>query len=76
MSVCRYQIRSRSGTAGKSRREGFVLEGMAVELTVSLGFTKQRHEVQPDVYCKRLGLPVPISVSVKQGQTADLWVSH
>ncbi|CED83980.1 mitochondrial rho 1 [Phaffia rhodozyma] len=38
-----------------------------------LDLAQQRHEVQPDVYCKRLGLPVPISVSVRQGQTADLW---
>lgn len=34
---------------------------------------KQRHEVQPDVYCRRLGLQVPVAVSVKTGQTADVF---
>ncbi|KAG9306215.1 hypothetical protein G9A89_016119 [Geosiphon pyriformis] len=34
---------------------------------------QQRHEVQPDVYCRQLGLAVPISVSVRLEQTADLW---
>lgn len=33
----------------------------------------QRHEVQPDVYCRRLGLQVPVAVSVKTGQTADVF---
>lgn len=33
----------------------------------------QRHEVQPDVYCRRLFLQVPISVSVITGQTADVF---
>ncbi|KAF8827534.1 hypothetical protein HHX47_DHR4000397 [Lentinula edodes] len=32
-----------------------------------------RHEVQPDVYCRRLGLQVPVSVSVKTNQTADVF---
>ncbi|KAF6746710.1 EF hand associated-domain-containing protein [Ephemerocybe angulata] len=37
-------------------------------------FRIQRHEVQPDVYCRRLRLQVPVAVSVKTGQTAvDLW---
>ncbi|KAH9936174.1 mitochondrial Rho 1 [Fomitopsis serialis] len=34
---------------------------------------QQRHEVQPDVYCRRLGLQVPVAVSVKTGQTADVF---
>ena len=33
----------------------------------------QRHEVQPDVYCRRLGMQVPVAVSVKTGQTADVF---
>ncbi|KAG6335562.1 hypothetical protein ID866_3525 [Astraeus odoratus] len=33
----------------------------------------RRHEVQPDVYCRRLGLHVPVAVSVKTGQTADVF---
>lgn len=38
-----------------------------------LDLALQRHEVQPDVYCRRLGLQVPVAVSVKTGQTADLF---
>ncbi|CAG8461994.1 8997_t:CDS:10 [Acaulospora morrowiae] len=38
-----------------------------------LDLVQQRHEVQPDVYCRNLGLAVPLSVSVKNQQTADLW---
>lgn len=38
-----------------------------------IDFGYQRHEVQPDVYCRRLGLQVPVAVSVKDGQTADVF---
>ncbi|CAG8763401.1 18740_t:CDS:10, partial [Dentiscutata erythropus] len=38
-----------------------------------LDLVQQRHEVQPDVYCRSLGLAVPLCVSVKKQQTADLW---
>ncbi|TDL16223.1 mitochondrial Rho GTPase [Rickenella mellea] len=38
-----------------------------------LDLAQQRHEVQPDVYCRRLGLQVPVSVSVKDMQTADVF---
>ncbi|KAK2465261.1 hypothetical protein APHAL10511_002615 [Amanita phalloides] len=38
-----------------------------------LDLALQRHEVQPDVYCRRLGLQVPVSVSVKTGQLADVF---
>ncbi|KAF9067133.1 P-loop containing nucleoside triphosphate hydrolase protein [Rhodocollybia butyracea] len=38
-----------------------------------LDLAQQRHEVQPDVYCRRLGLQVPVSVSVKTNQTADVF---
>ncbi|KAF9019193.1 mitochondrial Rho GTPase [Hymenopellis radicata] len=38
-----------------------------------LDLAQQRHEVQPDVYCRRLLLQVPVSVSVKTGQTADVF---
>ncbi|KAF9454690.1 mitochondrial Rho 1 [Macrolepiota fuliginosa MF-IS2] len=38
-----------------------------------LDLALQRHEVQPDVYCRRLGLQVPVSVSVKDGQMADVF---
>lgn len=38
-----------------------------------LDLAHQRHEVQPDVYCRRLGLQVPVAVSVKTGELADLF---
>ncbi|KAF8555705.1 mitochondrial Rho GTPase [Imleria badia] len=38
-----------------------------------LDLAQQRHEVQPDVYCRRLGLQVPVAVSIKTGQTADVF---
>lgn len=38
-----------------------------------LDLAMQRHEVQPDVYCERLNLAVPFAVSVKAGETADLF---
>jgi len=34
---------------------------------------EKRHEVQPDVYCKRLGLQMPVAVSMKTGQIADVF---
>ena len=34
---------------------------------------QQRHEVQPDVYCRNLGVAAPISISVKARQMADLF---
>ena len=33
----------------------------------------QRNDVQPDVYCRHLGLAAPISISVKSRQMADLF---
>ena len=33
----------------------------------------QRHEVQPDTYCRKLSLRVPLAVSVKRGELADLY---
>ncbi|KZV93467.1 mitochondrial Rho GTPase [Exidia glandulosa HHB12029] len=38
-----------------------------------LDLAHQRHEVQPDVYCRRLGIQVPVAVSVKAGELADLF---
>lgn len=38
-----------------------------------LDLAQQRHEVQPDVYCRRLNLQVPVAVSVKTGQIADVF---
>ncbi|KAI9468531.1 MAG: EF hand associated-domain-containing protein [Benjaminiella poitrasii] len=38
-----------------------------------LDLVTQRFEVQPDIYCRNLGLAVPLSVSVKENQMADLY---
>lgn len=38
-----------------------------------LDLVPQRFEVQPDVYCRNLGLPVPVSLSLKQHVTADIY---
>ncbi|KAI9510604.1 P-loop containing nucleoside triphosphate hydrolase protein [Russula earlei] len=38
-----------------------------------LDLAQQRHEVQPDVYCRRLHLRVPVAVSVKTGHIADVF---
>ncbi|WVO18243.1 mitochondrial Rho GTPase 1 [Cryptococcus depauperatus] len=40
-----------------------------------LDLAQQRHEVQPDVYCRRLGLPPPIAVSARSGQLLNLWAA-
>jgi len=37
-----------------------------------LDLALQRHEVQPDVYCGRLGLDVPLAVSVRKSRRADV----
>jgi len=34
---------------------------------------QQRYEVQPDTYCRNLGLAVPICISVKSNEMADLY---
>lgn len=44
-------------------------------LRPSLVVLAQRHEVQPDVYARRLGLPVPLSVSAKLGPLPNLWTT-
>ncbi|GAA6013466.1 hypothetical protein JCM10207_008859 [Rhodosporidiobolus poonsookiae] len=38
-----------------------------------LDLAQQRHEVQPDTYCRKLSLRVPLAVSVKRGELADLF---
>lgn len=38
-----------------------------------LDLAQQRHEVQPDVYCRRLLLQVPVALSVKTGELADVF---
>ncbi|GAA5881664.1 hypothetical protein JCM3774_005712 [Rhodotorula dairenensis] len=38
-----------------------------------LDLAQQRHEVQPDTYCRKLSIRVPLAVSVKRGELADLY---
>ncbi|KAK4051643.1 ERMES complex Ca(2+)-binding regulatory GTPase gem1 [Microbotryomycetes sp. JL201] len=38
-----------------------------------LDLAQQRHEVQPDTYCRKLSLRVPVAVSVRRGQLAGLF---
>ncbi|KAK4686292.1 phosphatidylglycerol phospholipase C, partial [Tremellales sp. Uapishka_1] len=40
-----------------------------------LDLAQQRHEVQPDVYCRRLGIPAPMAVSAKSGPMTNLWIA-
>ncbi|GMK59302.1 hypothetical protein CspeluHIS016_0703170 [Cutaneotrichosporon spelunceum] len=40
-----------------------------------MDLAQQRHEVQPDVYCRRLGLPTPLAVSALSGSLPNLWVA-
>lgn len=40
-----------------------------------LDLAQQRHEVQPDVYCRRLGLPAPMAVSARLGNPTNLWLA-
>ncbi|WVR09232.1 mitochondrial Rho GTPase 1 [Kwoniella sp. DSM 27419] len=40
-----------------------------------LDLAQQRHEVQPDVYCRRLGLTAPMAVSARMGPMTNLWVA-
>ncbi|CAG8484180.1 4298_t:CDS:10 [Ambispora leptoticha] len=59
------------------RRRHLILENMPTVFVATKSdcdLVQQRHEVQPDVYCRTLGLSVPISVSVRLQQIADLWI--
>ncbi|KAK1922388.1 P-loop containing nucleoside triphosphate hydrolase protein [Papiliotrema laurentii] len=40
-----------------------------------LDLAQQRHEVQPDVYCRRLGLPAPMAVSARTMPLNNLWIA-
>lgn len=55
------------------------LPSLFVATKADLDLAQQRHEVQPDVYCRKLGLRIPrigsgpVSVSVQLGQVAELY---
>lgn len=46
-----------------------------VATKADLDLAQQRYEVQPDVYARKLGLPVPMSVSVGLGPVPNLWTT-
>lgn len=49
------------------------IPAMFVATKSDLDLAQQRHEVQPDVYCRRLGLPAPMAVSARLGNPTVLW---
>lgn len=49
------------------------IPSMFVACKSDLDKVSQRYDVQPDTYCKELGLPSPISISAKDGMMADLF---
>ncbi|KAG8826742.1 ERMES complex Ca(2+)-binding regulatory GTPase gem1 [Serendipita sp. 401] len=51
------------------------IPSLFVATKADLDLAQQRHEVQPDVYCRRLSLQVPVAVSVKTSQTADVFAT-
>ncbi|CAO3622675.1 unnamed protein product [Cunninghamella blakesleeana] len=59
-----------------SLREKYKLDHVPVVFVATkceLDLVTQRYEVQPDIYCRHLKLAVPLSVSVKEHQMADLY---
>ncbi|ORZ18824.1 EF hand associated-domain-containing protein [Absidia repens] len=57
-------------------REKYKLDHVPVVYVATkceLDLVTQRYEVQPDVYCRQMKLAVPLSVSVKEHQMADLY---
>ncbi|KAJ1553094.1 ERMES complex Ca(2+)-binding regulatory GTPase gem1, partial [Nowakowskiella sp. JEL0078] len=57
----------------KLRYEGEQLPCVFVATKSDADYVPQRYEVQPDAYCRNLGLAVPLSVSMKEQVTADLY---
>ncbi|CAO3597898.1 unnamed protein product [Absidia cylindrospora] len=57
-------------------REKYKLDHVPVVYVATkceLDLVTQRYEVQPDVYCRQMKLAVPLNVSVKEHQMADLY---
>ncbi|KAI8093282.1 EF hand associated-domain-containing protein [Halteromyces radiatus] len=57
-------------------REKYKLDHVPVVFVATkceLDLVTQRYEVQPDIYCRQLKLAVPLNVSVKEHQMADLY---
>ncbi|KAG1469580.1 hypothetical protein G6F56_003178 [Rhizopus delemar] len=59
-----------------SLRKQYKIDHLATVLVATkceLDLVMQRYEVQPDIYCRNFGLNVPLNVSVKENQMADLY---
>ncbi|KAI9244890.1 EF hand associated-domain-containing protein [Sporodiniella umbellata] len=59
-----------------SLRKQYKIDHLATVLVATkceLDLVMQRYEVQPDIYCRNFGLNVPLSVSVKENQMANLY---
>ncbi|KAL0084779.1 EF hand associated-domain-containing protein [Phycomyces blakesleeanus] len=57
-------------------REKYKVENVPIVFVATqseVDLITQRYEVQPDVYCRNIGLAVPRSVSVKNNQMAELY---
>ncbi|SNX84353.1 Mitochondrial Rho GTPase 1 [Melanopsichium pennsylvanicum] len=55
------------------------MPSLFVATKADLDLAQQRHEVQPDTYCRKLGLKIPglgagpLNISIRDGQLADLY---
>lgn len=55
------------------------MPSLFVATKADLDLAQQRHEVQPDTYCRKLGLKIsglgagPLNISIRDGQVADLY---
>ncbi|TKY85750.1 hypothetical protein EX895_005290 [Sporisorium graminicola] len=55
------------------------MPSLFVATKADLDLAQQRHEVQPDSYCRKLGLKIPglgagpLNISIRDGQSADLY---
>lgn len=55
------------------------MPSLFVATKADLDLAQQRHEVQPDTYCRKLGLKIPglgagpLNISIRDGQSADLY---
>ncbi|KAI8370546.1 EF hand associated-domain-containing protein [Radiomyces spectabilis] len=59
-----------------SLREKYKIDHLPIVFIATkceLDLVTQRYEVQPDVYCRNIRLAVPLSVSVKEHQLADVY---
>lgn len=66
----------RVGFAAADGQEKYQLDHLPIVYIATksdLDLVAQRYVVQPDAYCRSLGLVVPMSVSMKTGSSKDLF---